>query len=203
MSARREGRAQGGALAGGDGRVIVLTGPPGAGKSTVSRALALGFARAVHLHTDDFWRAIVAGGIPPHRPEADVQNHVVLDVIAGAAYGYAAGGFVTVVDGIVGPWMLDHLHAVAGRSPAIPLDYVVLRPQRAVALARAQARTAPDALVDAVPILAMWDQFAGLGRFERHVLDTSDQRAEETVRAVRDAVASGRFRLEADPTGTT
>lgn len=86
-----------------NGSVIVLTGPPGAGKSTVARALATGFGRAVHLHTDDFWRAIVAGAVPSYLPEADTQNHTVLDVIAGAAHTYADGGFTTVVDGIVGP----------------------------------------------------------------------------------------------------
>lgn len=183
------------------GRVIVVTGPPGAGKSTVARALAGGFPRAVHLHADDFWRAIVAGAIPPHLPESDAQNHTVLGVVVGAAYGYAAGGFVTVVDGIVGPWMLGHVRDAARRSPEVPLDYVVLRPAREVALARGQARTAPDALVDAVPILAMWDQFADLGAFEPHVLDTTDQTAEATVEVVRAAVDGGRFRLAAGAGG--
>lgn len=77
----------------------------------------------------------------------------------------------------------------------MPLHYVVLRPARDVALARAQARTAPDALVDQTPILTMWDQFADLGRFESHVLDTTAQDATATVRTVRTAVASGRLRF--------
>lgn len=179
------------------GSVIVLTGPPGAGKSTVARALATGSERAVHLHTDDFWRAIVAGATPPYLPEANAQNHTVLDVIAGAAYTYAAGGFDTVVDGIVGPWMLDHVLGEARHHPTVPLHYVVLRPARDVALTRAQARTAPDALVDELPILTMWDQFADLGRFESHVLDTTGQSAAETLGAVRAAVTSGRQRLVA------
>lgn len=90
MSGRHGGRVPGGGAREPGGRVIVVTGPPGAGKSTVAPALAGGFPRAVHLHADDFWRAIVAGAIPPHLPESDAQNHAVLDVVAGAAYGYAA-----------------------------------------------------------------------------------------------------------------
>ena len=54
--------------------LIVLTGPPGAGKSTVGRLLAQGWDRAVHLHTDDFYAWIASGYIEPWRPESQDQN---------------------------------------------------------------------------------------------------------------------------------
>ncbi|HYG92510.1 MAG TPA: AAA family ATPase, partial [Nocardioides sp.] len=60
------------------GGVIVLTGPPGAGKTTTARTLAGSFAKAVHLHTDDFWHCIVAGAVPPYLPESDEQNQTVV-----------------------------------------------------------------------------------------------------------------------------
>ncbi|TDD62789.1 ATP-binding protein [Actinomadura darangshiensis] len=175
--------------------VVVLTGPPGAGKTTVAVRVARRYAMAVHLHTDDFWHYIVAGAIPPYEPASRSQNETVMDVIAGAAFSYADGGFTTVVDGIVGPWMLDHFRKRARSQPQIPLHYMVLRPHRDVTLARAQGRTAPDALVDRHPILTMWDQFADLDDLEPHVLDTSDQDTPETEKRVMDAIASGHFRL--------
>lgn len=52
------------------GTVVVLTGPPGAGKSTVARVLADRFMPSVHLHTDDFWHYIRRGWIAPYLPEA-------------------------------------------------------------------------------------------------------------------------------------
>lgn len=168
--------------------IIVLTGPPGSGKSTIAGHVARTYRQGVHLHTDDFWHAIVAGAIPPHRPEADDQNHTVLDVIAEAAFTYATGGFTTVVDGIVGPWMLHHFQARMDLQPRIPVHYIVLFPNREATLSRATSRKGPNALTDRQPILDLWDQFADLGQLNSHAFDTSDETAAETARRVLLAV---------------
>jgi hypothetical protein len=177
------------------GALIILTGPPGAGKSTIARALASRQRKAVHLRTDDFWHYIVAGTVAPYEPAADTQNHVVLDVIAGAAFTYALGGFTTFVDGIVGPWMLPHFHRQARIHPGLSPHYVVLRPGREVALTRAQQRTEPTALTQEEPILHMWDQFAYLGEWERHVMDTSRDDPHFSAQSVAAAIDSQRFVL--------
>lgn len=174
------------------GRVVIVTGPPGAGKSTVAGRLARMYELGVHLHTDDFWHYIVTGAVPPYEPESAAQNDTVLDVVAGAAFTYAAGGYATIVDGVVGPWMLHHFR---DRPSDVDVHYVILRPERDVALARAQTRTAPGALTDRAPILAMWDQFADLGEYEAHVLDTSLQDTSQTLRRLTEGLVSGDFRI--------
>jgi uridine kinase len=50
--------------------LIVLTGPPGAGKSTVARVLAARFAASALVPGDDFFAFLVRGAVLPWLPEA-------------------------------------------------------------------------------------------------------------------------------------
>lgn len=171
------------------GAILVLTGPPGAGKSTIARTLAAeGPGPRVWLHADDFWAAIGVGAIEPWRPEAHDQNIVVMSAVASAAGAFAAGGYLVVVDGIVGPWFLEPF-----RRLRTPLSYVVLRPTATVALARAKARA--EGLAASGPILDLHRQFSSLGDLERYAIDTTLQTPPQTVNAVRRALGSSAFRV--------
>ncbi|MGO4843265.1 AAA family ATPase, partial [Rhizobiaceae sp. 2RAB30] len=51
------------------GEILILTGPPGSGKTTTARALAASpGSPKVHLHTDDFWHFIRNRLIQPYLP---------------------------------------------------------------------------------------------------------------------------------------
>ncbi|WP_284744567.1 AAA family ATPase [Amycolatopsis sp. RTGN1] len=176
------------------GSLLILTGPPGAGKSTVARLVTEGAPRpAVHLHTDSFYGWIRTGFVAPYLPEASRQNDVVLGVIAEAACGYGRGGYDVVLDGVVGPWALEPFRDAAERD-GLDLFYVVLRPSLEVTLARGTAREGRE-LTDVEPITGMHGAFADLGELENHVIDTTDHSIEDTVDAVRRRARSAPYLL--------
>jgi len=175
------------------GRVIILTGPPGAGKSTVARLAADRLSPSVHLHSDDFWAYIRRGLIAPYLPEAERQNETVIDVLAQAAFGYAAGGYQVICDGVVGPWFIDVFRA-ASDTHGVALHYVVLRPDESTTLRRATSRGA-DALTDPEPIRSLHRQFTDLGVYQDHVLDSTLLTPQATADAVLGGLAKDTHRL--------
>jgi predicted kinase len=170
------------------GEVLVISGPPGAGKSTVARALAARLAQAVLVRGDDVLACVVSGFIPPWDPASDRQNLSAVAATAATAREFAAGGFPVVVDAVLGPWHLGAFADALGQ----PFAYVVLRPSKTVTVDRATGRGS-SALTEVGPVEFMWDKFANLAEHENHVIDTSGLDESATVDAVLAAKSQRRL----------
>ena len=55
------------------GRILIVTGSPGTGKTTAAALLAkeTDLKASVHMHTDDFYHYLSKGYIAPHLPASE------------------------------------------------------------------------------------------------------------------------------------
>ena len=79
------------------------------------------------VHADWFWTTIVKGHELPWEPQSHHQNRVMLRGAVATAARMANGGYVCVLDGIIGPWQFDVVLEEL-RGVEVPINYVVLRP---------------------------------------------------------------------------
>ena len=153
------------------GSLLVVTGPPGAGKSTLAEALAICMNPSVLVEGDAFFRFLRNGAIDPWLPEANDQNTVVTHVAGAAAGRFARGGLQTVYDGVIGPWFLDEFLASTGLAA---LDYVVLLPPAATCVERVLTRK-NHGFKDEAAARHMHDQFSRQPLADRHIVNQVDQ----------------------------
>ena len=172
------------------GRIIVITGSPGTGKTTTASIVAKesDMDKSVHMHTDDFFHYLSKGAIPPHLPESNKQNLVVIEAFLEAAKRYARGGYDVIVDGIVGPWFLEPWKALAQEDYEV--HYIVLRASKKETMKRAVERSKLDRKTNIELVETMWEQFSGLGVYESNVIDTTTFTIKDTVSAIKERVAS-------------
>jgi hypothetical protein len=150
------------------------------------------------LDLDWFFAKVRRGFVEPWRGEAHAQNRVALSAAAEAVAIFAEGGYFTVADGILYPFMLD-LFAEACAPHGIPLNYAVLRAPIGVVQQRVQdRRTEPEhfgALADAEVVDDLWAQFESHGVEERHRVDSGARAPEGIAEQVDRRLATGDFRL--------
>jgi cytidylate kinase len=177
------------------GQVLIVTGPPGSGKTTVSAMVADRSSRSVHLESDGFFHAIRSGYIEPWEPASRDQNDTVMRIVRDAAATFARADYLTIVDGIILPgWYFEWL---AGQLLAEELDVsaAILRTSLEVSLARVQRRGSRD--LDPAAVEKTWRGFGELGPLERHVVDADERTPEETAEVLIERLGRGALTVTA------
>ncbi|GAA4701874.1 Chloramphenicol 3-O-phosphotransferase [Promicromonospora umidemergens] len=167
---------------------LLITGTPGAGKTTVSRLVAERLPRAAQVDGDVFGIMLVSGranmldddGRWAPGPEGQRQLRLRMVNLCSVADNFAEAGFTPVADSVVET--RAELSFIARRLRARPLMLVVLCPPPDVARHR-NATRAVETRVD-------YD-FAPLARNQRRELgdlgwwlDSGEQTPEETAEAI-------------------
>ena len=181
------------------GRVTIVTGCPGTGKTTLSLRLASSGSLGLRLEVDAFY-SFLAHPLSPVLPESQAQNTAVCIATARAARAFAEHGYQVFVDGVVGPWFLPvFARELVGLEA--PVEYGVVRASLDETVRRATTRPDGDKFeVDGVK--HMHAAFADLGAFESHVIDTEGRTADETLAEIERRLSTGELRLDCDRSRT-
>ncbi len=180
-------------------QIVIVSGPPGAGKSTVCDALCQRYDRTVHLKTDDMYGWIRMGYVPPWKPGSTRQNVMVSRAAARAGRAFAEEQYGVFIDGVIGPMHLP-VYIEELRAAGVPVQYAVLLPPVEETMRRVRVRAATDE-----PARAQFERQAQDGNMFARVhamfadavalpgwrLDNSGMTAERTADAVMEACGRG------------
>ncbi len=126
-------------------RCLILSGAPGAGKTTVARLVAGSLAQSAHVGGDEVGLMVASGSVGPvGEPRAEAERQLLIRAhnICGLANNFAAFGFYPVLDHVVPNRQV--LDLVVGLLTPRPVLFVTLAPTLQVAAARNAGRPVPE-----------------------------------------------------------
>ncbi len=170
------------------GELVVVTGPPGAGKSAVSEELANRWQPSALVPGDVFFGMIKQGYILPWLPQARHQNTVIIEAAAAAA-GRLCSICSVVYDGVIGPWFLPTFVRSSGLAN---LHYVVLLPPLDVCLERVHSRVG-HGFTDLSVTRDMYQQFADAPLDDRHMITDPDADPTRLAELINGQLGDGVF----------
>jgi predicted ABC-type ATPase len=156
--------------------ITILSGPIGAGKTTVARELlALLPPPVSYIEGDTFWSFVAKA----HSRDPREVLQVIMRAMTAAAIPFARSGYETLIDFSIPPQFLGTARKIVKE---VPLNYILLRPSLSVceirAGSRAEGRISDYAnyrgfytLFEDTPIHAICDDNADAGTLAKRIYE--------------------------------
>lgn len=168
--------------------IVLLTGPPGGGKSTVGRLVAEAFERSVHIEADVVRESIVGGFVPPSPAmfgdEGIKQFALQREIVIHWALRMAEAGYVPIIDDAPVP---PHGHFEEQYAPLLALAStrpIILRAEGDAVRERIRAR---EGKFDEILVSVVDDALGHLDDLDHerwYTVDSTDLTVEDSAAAI-------------------
>lgn len=174
-------------------QVVIISGPPGAGKTSVAEALCQRYDRTAHIDIDVVRAMVRMGAAKPWGPEAEAERQRRLEArnVCALARNFVGALFGVFIDGVIGPLGLDIYRPLLR---GMPVHFVVLLPSLEETLRRDRLRPGSHVLSERLHIIHA--DFAKAGRFAGEIIDNTSLTVEETADVIMERAAQGRLLLD-------
>lgn len=169
-------------ISSGPGRVTILSGAVGSGKTSVARhLLPLLPEPACYIEGDTFWSFVARPGTREKRE----NFRVIMRAMTAACIPFARSGFAVLLDFSIPPDFLPTARAILKE---VPFDYVVLHPGLTECSRRAAGRN-EGRILDYKPYESFHDLFTGV----KGAIADETATPEEIAAQIHAGLAAGAF----------
>ena len=171
-------------------QIVIVSGPPGSGKSSVCESLCGRYDRTVHLETDLLFAAIRMGYEKPWKPGTSRQNAMVTRAAARAATAYAQDLYAVFIDAVVGRMEFFDIFIQELAPAERQVHFVTLLPDLETTVRRGLTRETTRRVPEDI-LRRMHAQFVEGGVRAGCTIDNSAMTADEAADAVMGACGRG------------
>ena len=171
-------------------QILILTGPPGAGKTSVATALADRYDRVAHIPVDGLRHFITPTGYrAPGKPGFERQQQLAIRNACDLARNFMAERFAVIIDDIAPEHEQLDAYIEGLKDAGVPVHYVRLLPSLEVCRERNRGRRADRVPVERLELL--YQQFEAAAEMPGSVIDSGSMTIEGTADLLQALTTSG------------